>query len=178
MPPTLFQLSRTPIFLVSIALFITSLFLVPYQISVPKDPTIGLFLLLFGWLGPLDGIFAWYANPLLFLAWNNFRRGKTVAALQKAVGSAVLASTFLFHKTILIDEGGGGATIVSRDLGYWLWLASPIALLLACTLSLKPSHSIDQDCGHGQDNVAYPAVDPVRFALWTLRDEAAQRRSP
>ena len=21
-----------------------------------------------------------------------------------------------------------------------------------------------------------PAVDPVRFALWTLRDEAAQRR--
>ena len=23
-----------------------------------------------------------------------------------------------------------------------------------------------------------PAVDPVRFALWTLRDEAAQRRSP
>ncbi|MDO8291033.1 MAG: hypothetical protein Q7T44_17600 [Parvibaculum sp.] len=22
-----------------------------------------------------------------------------------------------------------------------------------------------------------PAVDPVRFALWTLRDEAAQRRS-
>ncbi len=23
-----------------------------------------------------------------------------------------------------------------------------------------------------------PAVDPVRFALWTLRNEAAQRRSP
>ena len=23
-----------------------------------------------------------------------------------------------------------------------------------------------------------PAVDPVRFALWTVRDEAAQRRSP
>ena len=23
-----------------------------------------------------------------------------------------------------------------------------------------------------------PAVDPVRFALWTLRDKAAQRRSP
>ena len=22
-----------------------------------------------------------------------------------------------------------------------------------------------------------PAIDPVRFALWTLRDEAAQRRS-
>ena len=25
---------------------------------------------------------------------------------------------------------------------------------------------------------AHPALDPVRFALWTLRDEAAQRRSP
>jgi len=23
---------------------------------------------------------------------------------------------------------------------------------------------------------AHPAVDPVRFALWTLRDKAAQRR--
>jgi len=23
-----------------------------------------------------------------------------------------------------------------------------------------------------------PAVDPVRFALWTLRNKAAQRRSP
>jgi hypothetical protein len=26
--------------------------------------------------------------------------------------------------------------------------------------------------------VPNPAVGPVRFALWTLRDEAAQRRSP
>jgi len=26
--------------------------------------------------------------------------------------------------------------------------------------------------------ISNPAVDPVRFALWTLRDEAAQRRSP
>ena len=28
------------------------------------------------------------------------------------------------------------------------------------------------------DALPNPAVDPVRFALWTLRDEAAQRRSP
>ena len=27
-------------------------------------------------------------------------------------------------------------------------------------------------------SISIPAVDPVRFALWTLRDEAAQRRSP
>ncbi len=31
---------------------------------------------------------------------------------------------------------------------------------------------------HDDDVVVNPAVDPVRFALWTLRDEAAQRRSP
>jgi hypothetical protein len=30
---------------------------------------------------------------------------------------------------------------------------------------------------HGS-NTPNPAVDPVRFALWTLRDKAAQRRSP
>ena len=29
-----------------------------------------------------------------------------------------------------------------------------------------------------QNRRSNPAVDPVRFALWTLRDEAAQRRSP
>jgi hypothetical protein len=32
--------------------------------------------------------------------------------------------------------------------------------------------------GTGVSTTPNPAVDPVRFALWTLRDEAAQRRSP
>ena len=33
-------------------------------------------------------------------------------------------------------------------------------------------------CVRGGAAMANPTVGPVRFALWTLRDEAAQRRSP
>jgi hypothetical protein len=32
--------------------------------------------------------------------------------------------------------------------------------------------------GEACDMRSNPSVDPVRFALWTLRDKAAQRRSP
>lgn len=134
--PTDYRFHRA-ILLLSIALFISSLFLVPIQTSANKEPVIGLFLLLWGWLGPLDAVFAWYANPLLFLAWRNYWRGETNLAFRKGIFSAVLASTYLLHKSVLLDEGGGRAMIVSYNLGYWLWLASPIALLVACALSNK-----------------------------------------
>ncbi len=47
-----------------------------------------------------------------------------------------------------------------------------IAVSPAPTL-LPPRFAVPCHC-----STPNPAVDPVRFALWTLRDEAAQRRSP
>ena len=148
---TLYHL-RKAMLILSIALFVASLFLVPIQTTANKEAVIGLFLFLWGWLGPLDGVFAWYANPLLFLAWFSFSDGRTTSAVQKGICSALLASTYLLHKSILLDEGGGRAMIVSYNLGYWLWLASPIVLLLACRIPNKIHVLRDKDSSHTQED--------------------------
>ena len=127
--------------ILSQALFTVSLVLQPFHTSKPTEGTIGLTLLLIGWLGALDGIFAWFANPLLFVGWRRYSKGQISSALKIAIASFLLAATFLLDTTILADEGGGRAKILSYDLGYWLWLASPLALLLACMQRLKSSYA-------------------------------------
>lgn len=145
---------RTAMFLISIAFFISSLLLVPIQTTANKEPVIGFAFFMWGWLGPLDGVFAWYANPFLGLAWVNFLGGKISLAVRKGIWSTLLIATFLLHKSILLDEGGGRAQIVTYKLGYWLWLLSPISLLLACSLANKIRALRDQDNPQTQDNAA------------------------
>jgi hypothetical protein len=78
-------------------------------------------LLLFGWLGIVTtgwGI-VWLANPLLFISWISFYRGKK-KALPFSIMAAVLAASFLFFKA------KNKNTIIILGAGYWLWLASCI----------------------------------------------------
>src|SRR4051812_16728777 len=57
---------------VSISLYLVSLTQDGFYIDRPSDPRawapcIGLFFV--GWVSIVDGVFAWFANPALFLAW-------------------------------------------------------------------------------------------------------------
>lgn len=78
--------------------------------------------LMIGWLGPLDGHFSWYANPLFLLALlsaNSPKRSSTLGFL-----ALVIATSFLFHKKIIVSEAPTYKTIMSYGWGYGLWVTS------------------------------------------------------
>src|SRR5450830_1429913 len=61
-------------------------------------------VLLLGWLGPLAGSFAWFANPLLIFAMY-FSKEKPSAAMVAAFFGFALALTTFCIKTIPSDNG-------------------------------------------------------------------------
>lgn len=88
-------------------------------------------LLLVGWLGMFDGVFAWLANPMLVLAWAAiwFPRLR-FASLIGALIALLFALSFLLHHDIMANEAGGRAAITGYGWGYWLWIGS--MLVMAC----------------------------------------------
>jgi hypothetical protein len=90
--------------------------------------------LLFGWLGPLNGTFAWYANPLLFLslAWTKKR---TRSALVLAILATLLGLT-TFLMTEIVSDSGGPTPIGGFGSGVYVWLLSLLSGTLAAALSL------------------------------------------
>jgi hypothetical protein len=56
------------------------------------------------------------------------------------------------HESILINEGGGTAKIISYDLGYWLWLASPVALFFVSRHFQSSSNSAIQGSPQNEDD--------------------------
>jgi hypothetical protein len=89
-------------------------------------------LLLMGWMGLFSGVFAWLANPLLFVAWMLLALRLTQAATICTIGAILCIGSFLLHDSILIDEAGGRARILGYGAGYWLWLSSAIVFFAAC----------------------------------------------
>ena len=73
--------------------------------------------------GGLLETIVWLANPLFILSIFFLYESKK-ESMYAALGSVVLALSFLMWKKILVSESGRGGEIVSLDLGYWLWLSS------------------------------------------------------
>lgn len=117
----------------SLLLFLSCLALPAYYTGNAFDPERALAPLIWGWLGPLDGHFAWYANLFYVLAWRHYQRspGKCQALAWLAVA---LALSFLLYPSLLKDEGGGRASITGYGWGYALWVLSLAALALAAAL--------------------------------------------
>jgi hypothetical protein len=65
-----------------------------------------------------------------------------------------------------------------RDKGVRPWPVRHLPPIQCCPIAAHPPVGNRPSGGRLQAVRSNPAVDPVRFALWTLRDEAAQRRSP
>lgn len=125
----------------SILLFLVSLSQKAYHIDTDDHPTHwdGLALLLVGWAGLFQGVFAWLANPALFVAWILLlsRRRRTLA-VYFSIAAVALALSFLLHRKILRNEAGDYGTIVGYCLGYWLWTASMFVALVASCLGTLP----------------------------------------
>jgi hypothetical protein len=127
--------------LISILLFLLSLTQVCfYQRGLLKDQADykGWLLLLMGWTGLFSGFWCWLGNPLwingliLFLS-KKYRRGVWSTGL-----AILLMLSFTLYRQIPADESGSNYNaITSYGLGYWLWVASGLVLLVANIFGLK-----------------------------------------
>lgn len=70
----------------------------------------------------------WWVNPLLFLSWILIRN--TEVSDKLSLISTILAASFLLFGSVIDDEAGHCNTITSYKLGYWLWLASSLTMLI------------------------------------------------
>lgn len=124
---------RNPLpLLISIILFLISLTQDGYYIegSDPRAWSPAWALLLFGWLGVMGGVFAWFANPLLIVAYK-FMRGKSyLKSCVCSLLSLCFAVSFLLHDNIISSEAPTYSKITGYGYGYWLWLASISTMLI------------------------------------------------
>ena len=113
----------------SLLCFVICLFFPAYYAGIDALPGSSLFLLLLGWLGPLDGHYSWFANPVygIALILGLLRQHPRLTAALSGL-SLCIALTFLLNKEILINEAGHQARIVAYGWGYWLGLAAFVVL--------------------------------------------------
>lgn len=118
----------------------------------------GAEILAMGWLSPLVGNFAWFANPLFL--WALIR----LQARKRAVGLTVLAvllalDTFRLSNYVL-DEGGGSTTVYAYGWGGVLWFAS-LCVLTAAAGTRQIEARIESGGVDGADEW----LRPIGFAL-------------
>lgn len=115
----------------SIGCFVLCIWLTAfYQDGRPVE---GTWLLVFGWLGPLEGQFAWFANPVYLAALVYWAEGRPILSLILAWIAVGLAASFFFTKTVFVSLRDDTDFISSLSWGFYLWLTA--MTLLALTLS-------------------------------------------
>ncbi len=150
---------------IALALYASSLLLPGFVVNYPTyayapnwqvlttyelQDAMGYSLLLTGWAGTFILQFAWWANPLAFLAliFSMISARKTALAL--SVGSFVLAlQTYLLHNVPTTPESVDCdldirlrappycGTVDHLAIGYYLWLASILMLVVYCALQVE-----------------------------------------
>lgn len=129
----------------SIALYALSLSQIAFCLD-PKDiqgnPSNdcyhGWAALVWGWLGLTGGAanLIWLANPVLYFAWLLVPSGIRVLSVPFCVIAVATGGGFVLV-TSLRTAGAGdfrNAALLSIETGYWLWLASMGAALVAALL--------------------------------------------
>lgn len=100
-------------------LFCVSMVEVSYVTS--EQSIRGYWILLTGWLGFIIFQFAWYANPLSFMALLLMRKKPWWALLCSGLAMLAMAQAFLF-KEIPLDTSGNTMAILSRETGFYSWV--------------------------------------------------------
>ncbi len=136
------SLTQNPYLWLSLGLFILCLCFSGYDVGSPsgeRSDGRGFHLLLLGWMGLLDGIPAWLANPVLVLAWIvALRRMHQLSSLLSLV-ALVLMLSFLAVSEVEVSASGRPSSVTGYGLGYWLWVASAFAQGIgASVLSKNP----------------------------------------
>ena len=123
----------------SLLIWVSSLSLVCISTYSERYQLTGIDILFYGWLGPLGGVFAWYAN--VFFAFAVFRLlvGKKVA-FSPLVAMFLSLDTFRY-KNYLINEGGASVPVYGYGWGAILWFLSFSVLLFAAGIRLSEDDS-------------------------------------
>ncbi|MBK8070685.1 MAG: hypothetical protein IPK34_01110 [Ramlibacter sp.] len=139
--------------LLALALWLTSLALVGLVLYAKQRQILGTEILIMGWLSPLIGNFAWFANPLFL--WALLR----LWAKNSAVGPALLSILFsldvLRFSTYLLDEGGGSTPVYGYGWGMVLWFAA-LFMLLAAVGTRQIEKRLDTLSAEGTDEWLRP----------------------
>ncbi len=115
--------------LVAFGLWFCSLWLIVFVFDGRLDPYRGYHILQMGWLGPLDGNFAWYANILFLVAVPSLWMRRVTATKSAIVATILSLNTCSFD---YIPTGGGGKdTIYGYGWGCSLWFAAIFLVLVA-----------------------------------------------
>lgn len=84
--------------------------------------------------GPVGLVFGgaalvWLSNPLLLTAWILFNKRPKISLLTSFLAVLISLSFMLFDK-VIADEAGNILPIIAYRLGYWLWCASSLIMLI------------------------------------------------
>lgn len=117
---------------ISILLFLTALIFPCFDTMEEEgEDGEGAALLLSGFFGFFSTTagFSWLANPALWMSWSYFTK-KPRQSFIASVIAVLFALSFLLFKTIMVNEAGGTSSVVKYRIGYWLWLASCLIMLI------------------------------------------------
>lgn len=122
------KITKTSI-IVSIVLFIVSL--TGDCFCTDRRCLESLYVLIGGMIGLATGgaALTWIANPLLLISWLNIGRNQTLS-MYTSLFATLCSVGFLWFDKVIIDEVGHTGVIVSYQYGYWLWVASCVAILI------------------------------------------------
>ena len=128
--------------LASVTLYILCLFFTPFYVANKEADVYSnsLFMVLLGWMSILGGglipTIIWLANPLYlfggFLILNKEKVGVVLVGL-----SVILALYFTTLHSIMDGESGATTEITKLGVGFYLWIASFIAMFFAGLLMLR-----------------------------------------
>ncbi|MDO8032946.1 hypothetical protein O3297_05940 [Janthinobacterium sp. SUN128] len=121
----------------TVVAYVASLFLTAIVDS--HEVLLGGGVLLLGWLGPLAGSFAWFANPLLIFAMYFSNEKPSAAMLAAFLGFALALTTFGIK---IIPSDNGSYTVLGFGAGCYLWLACFPAVFIASFLNSKKSRAL------------------------------------
>ncbi len=129
---TISPLARVALVL-SVILFAASLRQDAFCVSGICSDWQGWNILLFGALGHTS----WFANPLLGVSWIATLFARRIPALILSLAALALAGSFMLETSVITNEAGMANPITGLREGYWLWLASMAAAVIAAAFARK-----------------------------------------
>lgn len=136
----IFAMSKSLLFGAA-TLYLVSLFspaiVVEWDVSPVK---FGLELFATGWIGPLAGIVAWYANPLALFAW-----AKALAKNYKTSAISSIGAFVLGLQTLFIGQfplGDVSAQVAYLGVGFYLWEGSFLLIVLYSLTQLRAKRTV------------------------------------
>lgn len=134
----------------------------------PPAPMVGWKVLLIGHTGIPHGLWAWLANPCLWLCWGLLMAGETKWSQRLGAVAALFASTtWLMVLVVYYPDRTpvAGLRLVSFMPGAWVWVSSIALTLLACRLASQKVRTLE----------VAPKNRPKGLPVWSAAGEKDQQ---